>query len=179
MRVASQQLRQEQSFILEKQRNEYEQKITNLQQHVATLTTEKSFFQAPWEQTASQREKWKADYHTLNQAHQDIQKAHHSLSIAHQVLQHEEARLKQEHQTVTENITEKGKVVIQLQIQLKTTQEKMVSLESALAKAEDKIHDLRQDYSFVAQEKAHAEGQLKQLQQHVVKNTLVTGKLAT
>ena len=171
--AATQQLRQEQTLILEKQRSDYEQKIANLQQCVATLTTEKSLYQAQLEQIANQCEKLQADYHTLNQACQDIQKQHQSVSIAYQVLQQEEARLKQEHHTVTENIAEKGKIVIALQIQLKTTQEKMVSLEKALAKAEDKIQALRQDYSFAAQEKAHAEGQLKQLQQHIVKNSLV------
>lgn len=99
------------------------------------------------------------------------------MAIAYHTLQQEQERLDQQHQKLTEHFDAKNQAVMELQFQLKTHQEKIASLENDLSKAEDKILSLRQDYHFVSHEKANLAGQLKQLQQHLVKNTLVTEKL--
>jgi chromosome segregation ATPase len=175
--TATQQLRQEQTLLQEKQRSEYEQKITQFQSQVTSVTTEKFYLQAQMEQLTCAQEKLQADYQALNQLHHDAQIQQQSVAIAHHALQQEHERLVEQHQKLSEHFDAKNQAVIELQIQLKNNNEKIAALESALSKADDKIQTLRHDYHFVSQEKANLAGQLKQLQQQVVKSTLVTEKL--
>lgn len=158
--TATQQLRQEQSFCMEKQRNEYEQRISQLQQHMASITAEKSSYQAQYEQTHQALEKLRSSNEVLNQTAQEFQTKHHSLSQEH-------TRFTQQHQDQSHDYELKKQSVIELQIKLAAYEDKITLLEKNQEKADDKIQTLRDDLSFVSQEKANLEGQIKQLQKLV------------
>lgn len=155
--IATQQLRQEQSLNIENQRNEYEQKISQLQQQLTSITAEKSSYQAQYEQAHQELAKLQSTYEILNQTAQEIQTKYHSLS-------QENTKMAQQYQNQLNDLEIKKRSVIESQIKLAAYEEKITSLEKALAKSENKIQTLRDDYSFVSQEKANLEGQINQLQ---------------
>jgi chromosome segregation ATPase len=155
--TTTQQLRQEQSLNMEKQRNEYEQRISQLQQQIASITAEKSFYQAQYKQTHQVLEKLQSTHEALTQAAQEIQTKYH-------VLFQEHAKFTQQYQDQSHDYEIKKQLAIQLQIKISAYQDRITSLEKALEKAEGKIQILRDDFTFVSQEKANFEGQINQLQ---------------
>lgn len=155
--TATQQLRQEQSLSMEKQRNESEQRILHLQQQLASIAAEKSSYQAQYEQTHQSLEKLQSSHAVLNQTAQEFQTKYHSLSKEH-------TKLIQQHQDQSHDYEMKKQYVIELQIKLAVYEDKITLLEKNLEKADDKIQILRDDFSFVSHEKANFEGQINQLQ---------------
>ena len=155
--TATQQLRQEQSLSMEKQRNEYEQRISQLQQQIASITAEKLSYQAKYEQTHHALEKLQLTHEALNQSAQETQTKYHFLF-------QENAKLAQQYQGQSRDFELKKQSTIELQVKLIANEDKITSLEKNLSKAEDKIQTLRDDFSFISQEKANLEGQFKQLQ---------------
>ncbi|EKD74212.1 MAG: hypothetical protein ACD_45C00032G0002 [uncultured bacterium] len=160
--TATQQLRQEQSLNMEKQRNEYEQRISQLQQQIASISAEKSSYQAQYEQTQQAFLKLQSSHEELNQSAQKAQTQYHLLS-------QENTRLTQHYQDQSRDLEVKKQSAIELRIKLAACEDKITSLEKTLAKADDKIQTLRDDFSFASQEKANLEGQIKQLQKHFEK----------
>lgn len=154
---AAQQLRQEQSLIIEKQCNEYEQKISQLQQQIANISAERSFYKAQYEQSEQALVKLQSNYETLNKTNQKLQIKYHSLSQEH-------SKLTQQHQEYSNDYELKKKLAIELQIKLTAHVDKVASLEKIAANADDKIQALRDDLNFVSREKANFEGQVAQLQ---------------
>lgn len=155
--TATQQLRQEQSLSMEKQRNESEQRILQLQQQLASIAAEKSSYQAQYEQTHHALEKLQSSHAVLNQTAQETQTKYHSLS-------QENANLTQQYQEQSRDFELKKQSIIEQQIKLATYEEKITVLEKSLTKADDKIQILRDNFSFTSQEKANLEGQIQQLQ---------------
>jgi chromosome segregation ATPase len=155
--TTTQQLRQEQSLNIEKQRNEYEQRISQLQQQIASIATEKSSYQAQYEQTHQALEKLQSGHETLSQTTQEVQIKYHSLSQEH-------AKLTQYHQDQSRAFEVKKQSVIELQIKLAAYEEKILSLEKTLLKADNKVQILRDEKSYLTQDKAQLEGQLKKLE---------------
>jgi chromosome segregation ATPase len=96
-------------------------------------------------------------YEGLNKEEQEIKIQYRSLSQDH-------SRLTQQHQEQLHNFELTKQSYTELQIKLKSYEEKIASLESALSKSDNKIQIIRDDYNFVMQEKANLEGQVKQLQ---------------
>lgn len=162
--AAAQNLRQEQSLLLEKQRSEYEQKIMQFQQQIATLATEKSHYQAEYKQADQQRKTLRKELETANSQKEKIHKQHEPLALAHQTLQQEHQRLTKQHQQQLDKLETQSHVLIESQVTAKANADKIASLEAALSKSEDKIQALRHDYEFVSQEKANLVGQIKQLE---------------
>ena len=155
--TATQQLRQEQSLSMEKQRNEYEQRISQLQQQIANITAEKSSYQAQYEQTHLALENLQSNYEVLNQTAQEMQTKYHSLS-------QENTRVTQQHQDQLHDYELKKQSVIELQIRLAAYEDKITLLEKNLAKADDKIQILRDEKLYLTRDKAQLEGQLKKLE---------------
>jgi chromosome segregation ATPase len=158
--TATQQLRQEQSLNIEKQRNEYEQRILQLQHQIANTIAEKSSYQAQYEQTHQVLEKLQLNYETLNKSTQETQIKYHSLS-------QENAKLTQQYQEQSRDFELKKQSAIELQIKSVAYENKITALEKSLAKSDDKIQTLRDDFRFISQEKANLEGQIKQLQKMI------------
>ncbi len=162
--TATQQVRQEQSLLIEKQRSEYEQKLIQWQTQAQTAVNEKSIFET--------------QYHQLHKAHETLEKAHSvlvlqqsPLKIAHDQLQKDHEKLSQQYQEQARQLEAKQHTIIELQVTLKTDTHKIAGLEETIKKANDKVDTLRHELQFVSQEKANLEGQFKQLQ------TMLPGKL--
>ncbi len=163
--TATQQVRQEQSLLIEKQRNEYEQKLIQWQTQAQTAVNEKSIIETQYQQ--------------LREAHETLEKAHNvlvlqqsPLAIAHDQLQQNHEKLSQQVQQQAQQLEAKQHTIIELQITLKTDMQKINELEATLKKANDKIESLRHEFQFISQEKANLEGQFKQLQ------TMLPGRMS-
>lgn len=153
----SQELRQEQMVIVEKQRNEYEQKLSHLQEKIALLAQEKS-------QT-------EVKYHSLEQSHITLQ-AENKKQIeenAQYQKEHDHYRIKYKSQQETlislqKNYEEKSGLVTTMQIKLAAAEDKLSVTEKQRSIADDKIQSLRYDYQVISHEKAALEGQVQLLQ---------------
>lgn len=162
--AATQELRQEQALLLERQRSEYEQKINQCQQNITDITKEKLQYQTECKHLDKLYHALQEDLQEANRQQQDTQKQYASLSIAHQSLQREQQQITQQYHQQAEKLEQKTQVAIKLKTELDINTDKISSLHQALAKADDKIKALRHDYEFVSQEKATLAGQIKQLQ---------------
>lgn len=154
--TATQQVRQEQSLLIEKQRNEYEQKIIQWQTQAQSASHEKSLIEAQYQQLNQA-------YAKLEEAHKTLVSEHSPIKNVYKNLQQENEKLCQQYQEKVQQLETKQHTIIELQVTLKTETIKTVNAEEALKKANDKIESLRHDMQFIAQEKANLEGQLKQL----------------
>lgn len=157
---SAQQLRQEQSLIIEKQCNEYEPKISQIQQQLTNTSSERSFYKAQYEQSEQSEQslvKLQSNHDALNKTNQELQIKYHSLTQEH-------SKLTQQHQEYLHDYELKKKLAIELQIKLTAHVDKIASLEKTAASAYDKIQALRDDLNFVSREKANFEGQVDQLQ---------------
>jgi chromosome segregation ATPase len=170
---ATQQQRQEQSLLIEKQRGEYEQKLSQLQKQSDALAAEKSHYQAQYNQLNKVHEASEAEQKALVLQQKEIQQQYESLKIVHDRISQEHARLSQQLQDQAANLEAKQHAAIEFQFKLKADTDKIRSLEDALSKANDKVDALRHDNQFISQEKANLEGQMKQLQ------AVLSGKKAT
>lgn len=163
--TATQQVRQEQSLLIEKQRSEYEQKLIQWQTQAQTAINEKSIFETQYQQ--------------LHQAHASLEDAHNTLIIqqsplkgAYERMQQDHEKLSQQYQEQSQQLEAKQHTIIELQVTLKTDTHKINGLEETLKKANDKVDTLRHELQFISQEKANLEGQFKQLQ------TMLPGRLS-
>ncbi|MBX3709096.1 MAG: hypothetical protein KIT56_00720 [Gammaproteobacteria bacterium] len=141
--TATQQLRQEQSLNMEKQRNEYEQRISQLQHQIASMTAEKSSYQAQYEQAQQILEKLQLKHELLNQAAHETQTKYHILSQEH-------VKLTKQYQGQSLDLEVKKQSIIETKVKLAAYDEKITILEKSLAKADDKIQTLRDDFSFIS-----------------------------
>lgn len=162
--LATQQLRQEQSLLIEKQRNDYEQKLLQAQKQIESISTEKTNYQAQYIQLNKIHEQSELDQKELVLRHKKIEQQYELLKMAHEKMQKDHEHLSTAHQQQSLNLENKHHELIELQLKLKAEDEKIIVLENELTKANDKINSLRHDHQFTSQEKANLEGQLKQLQ---------------
>ena len=157
--AATQQLRQEQSLLIEKQRSEYEQKLSQLQ-----IINEKSLYQAKYTELNKACELLEKKENALVLEYKEIERQHEASKIAYERIQQDHEKLLQDYREQSKNLESKQQTVIELQLMIKVDGDKIVSLEDALSKANDKIDTLRHEFQFTSQAKANLEGQLKQLQ---------------
>jgi chromosome segregation ATPase len=151
--TTTQDLHQEQSLSMDKQRYEYEQRITQLQQQIADVTTEKSTYQAQHEHSQQTLEKLQSIHTALNQTANEAQTQCYSLA-------QENGRLNKQSQVQFCDLEVKNQLVIELLVRLETSEEKVISLEKILTIAEDKIQILRDEKLFLSNEKSLLEGML-------------------
>lgn len=162
--LATQQLRQEESLLIEKQRNEYEQKILRIQKQIESISTEKANYQAQYIQLNKINEQSELDQKELVLRHKKIEQQYELLKMAYEKIQKDHEHLSTAHQQQSLNLENKHHALIEFQFKLKADDEKITVLENELARANDKINSLRHDHQFTSQEKANLEGQVKQLQ---------------
>lgn len=162
--ASTQKLREEQSLLVEKQQNEYDQRLSSLLAQAHTAAQEKSICQAQYEHLAKIHESLVVEHSTLKEQHIKCQDQYGSLKVAHGQLQEDKEQLKKQVQAQTTELAETQRTVVELQLHLKQRNQEIASLEEKLAKANDKIETLRHESQFVLQEKAGLQGQLKQMQ---------------
>lgn len=162
--AATQSLRQEQALLIEKQKSEYDQKVSQLRSQLELMTVEKSNYQAQCVQINKINESLDDEQKTLILQNKEIDQKYLLLKIAGNKIQKDYEQLLQAHQNQFLDLENKNHTVIEFQFKLKSCDEKIALLESELSNANNKIHNLRHEQQFTSQEKANLEGQLKQLQ---------------
>jgi len=162
--AATQQLRQEQSLAMEKQQNEYEQRLSSLAVQANTAANEKSVVKAQYEQLAKAHESLMAEHKTLKQENTEIHSQHEVLKIMHNKIRHDHDSMKEKNQAQFTELTVLQNTAIELKLNITLRNEKIASLEEAISSSNDKIETLRHESLFTLQEKASLEGQLKQIQ---------------
>jgi chromosome segregation ATPase len=162
--AATQQLRQEQSLTIEKQQNEYEQRLSQLAAQANAAVSEKSVVEAQYGQLAKAHESLMAEHKTLKQENSEIQSQHAILKMMHEKIQHDRDAIKEKNQAQLTELTALQHTVMELQFNMKSRDEKISSQEGVIVRANDKIETLRHENQFALQEKAGLEGQLKQMQ---------------
>lgn len=162
--AATQKLREEQSLLIEKQQNEYEQRLSLLLAQANAAASEKSACQARYEQLAKMHESLMTEHKTLKQQHMEIQSQHEVLKIMHDTIQHNHDVLKKKNQIQFTELSTLQHSVIELRLNIKSRDEKITLLEEVATRSNDKIETLRHEGQFALQEKASLEGQVKQMQ---------------
>jgi chromosome segregation ATPase len=162
--AATQQLRQEQSLFIEKQRNEFDQQLSQLRSQLEFTLTEKANYQTQWIQLNKNHEALESEQKILVLRHKEVQQQYTLLKLSFDKIEKDYEQLSKTQQQQVLNLETKHHAVIELQLKVKSSDEKIASLESDLSSANNKIHNLRHEYQFMSQEKANLEGQLKQLQ---------------
>jgi chromosome segregation ATPase len=162
--AATQQLRQEQSLAMEKQQNEYEQRLSSLAVQANTVANKKSVVEAQYEQLAKAHESLMAEHKTLKQENTEIHSQHEVLKIMHDKIRHDHDLMKEKNQAQFAELTALQHTVIELKLNITIRNEKIALLEKDMARANDKVETLRDENQFSLQEKANLEGQIKQMQ---------------
>lgn len=171
--ASTQKLREEQSLLLEKQQNEYDQRLSLLLTQAHTAVQEKSVCQGQYEHLTKIHESLVVEHSTLEKQHIKHQEQYGSLKVTHSKLQEDYDRLKEQIQVQASELAATQRIVAELQLYLKQRDQEIASLEEKLAKANDKIETLRHESQFVLQEKAGLEGQLKQMQKMLLSGQVV------
>ncbi len=128
------------------------------------MTIEKSNYQAQCVQLNKINESLDAEQKTLILLNKEIDQKYSLLKITSDKIQKDYEQILQTHQNQSLNLENKNHAVIELQLKLKSSDEKITLLGSELSVANNKIHNLRHEQQFTLQEKANLEGQLKQIQ---------------
>lgn len=162
--TSTQELRQEQSLLLEKQRNEYEHRILELQKKLEVLIGKNSSVEVKYQILLQENKKLSTERTAIITASKDAQNKNDAVNIAYEKLKQDYDQIKERAQRQAQEIEAKQHTLTEVQIQLKTCNEKITVLEASLAEADDKIQNLRHDYQFSIQEKANLAGQVEQLQ---------------
>lgn len=172
--ASTQQLRQEQSFFMEKQQNEYEQKLSLLLAQVNTAISEKSACQAQHDQLTKAHESLAMEHKALITQFGGIHNQHEFLKIAHNKIQQDYDAVNGQNQEKIDALSALQHTVVELKLNIKLKDEKIASLEEAVGKGNNKIETLRHETQFALQEKATLEGQLKQIQAMVSSDKIQT-----
>jgi chromosome segregation ATPase len=160
--TATQQLRLEQDMIVEKQRAGYEQRLLQLQERVEVMAREKTFLEARCAGLDSDYKASLAREAAGSEKADQMRQKHTILEANYDTLAQNLAEVSEE-LTVQRRASEtKSHELVECQLKLQMAENNLSSLQEALSAAEDKIAALRDDYLFVAQEKANLEGQIEQ-----------------
>lgn len=162
--AATQKLREEQSLLIEKHQNEYEQRLSLLLAQANTAVSEKSTYQAQYDQLVKMHEPLIAEHKMLFTQHVEILGQHESLKTTHKKLLQDHVALAVKNRTLEDELLALQRHVMELQLNIKSMDEKAATLEETVAKSNDKIEALRHENQFALQEKAALSGQLRQLQ---------------
>src|SRR3990167_3938493 len=162
--AATQQLRQEQALQIEKQRSEFDQRILQQQTTINELSSQNSALEMQRNFFQNQHEAIDYDYRLLVSRNTTTQEEYAKLEISLNKMEKDYDALLKKLDEQSNVLESKHMNVMELDIKLKLNAEKITSLEKDLSSANNKIHTLRHDHQFMAQEKANLEGQLKQFQ---------------
>ena len=165
---ATQQLRLEQEIMVEKQRADYEQKLSQLQDRIEITAREKTFLEARCAGLDKDCKIALAREAALVEEAEKLRQKYTILEANYVTLERDLGEVSEELRVQRQALEAKRRELVECQVKLKMVDAKAVSLENALSTAEDKIVNLRDENSFVAQKKANLEGQVKQLREMLV-----------
>lgn len=151
---SSQKLRQEQSIMLDKQRQDHEQKLSQLQNMLSEANKQASINEHKFNQSNTELKKITPKYTELEIELANIQKTNEQVTFELSLLKSDHKALKVEHHQQLKTMTI-------LEEKLRNEQESSSHVKHELEQSHDKIEQLRSDYQFLAQEKAKLEGFLQ------------------
>ncbi len=162
--AATQQLRLEQDIIVENQRAGYEQRLLQLQQQIEGMIREKTFLEARCAGLDRDYSASLARETAVIEEAEQLRRKYTTLEANYDTLKQNFDEASQELSAKRQDLEVKNHELVECQLKFKMVEDNLSSLQKALSAAEDKIVALRDDYLFMAQEKANLEGQVKQLQ---------------
>ena len=151
---SSQKLRQEQSIMLDKQRQDHEQKLSQLQNMLSEANKQASINEHKFNQRNIELEKITPKYAELKNEFTNIQKTNEQITFELTLLKDDHKAIRVEHHQQLRTITI-------LEENIRNEKESSSHVKHELEQANDKIEKLRSDYQFLAQEKAKLEGFLQ------------------
>jgi chromosome segregation ATPase len=157
---AIQQLYTEHNLIIEKQQIQYQQETAELQRELVLLRGQLK----EYEQKIAHNNAELKQLHILNQQYEDIKKDMQNHTHEFVLLKERSEQYKQQLQIANNDLTEKNRHIFECEKQMAILADHNNRLQNQLLSVEDKIELLRQEKSFLAQEKAELQGYLKQLE---------------
>lgn len=151
---SSQKLRQEQSIMLDKQRQDHEHKLSQLQNMLSEANKQASINEHKFNQSNTELEKITPKYTKLKIEFANIQKTNEQITFELSLLKDDHKALKAEHHQQLRTMTI-------IEEKLRNEKESSSHVKHELEQSHDKIEKLRSDYQFMAQEKAKLEGFLQ------------------
>lgn len=159
-----QQLQQEKALAIEKQTVAYEQTLTQLRQQLMFEVSEKEKFKSLLEQTQGLLEESK-------QAYTVIEERFKEKVISEATIHDRYHQLLEQFKISTSTLEHKSKLLVETEQKYKIENQQVLVFKQTLEQAQEKIERLRQEQLSLAQEKATLEGQLKQMQTFMQKQT--------
>ena len=159
-----QKLREEQILLIEKQRTEYEREITSLKHEASAAFHQKNNLQLQINQIENGLKLTNVHNHQLIEENCILQKQLKEKTINEAILHEKYNQLDKSCLNYQKKCEEQSEVNIELEKKLAVISNQTTSLQASLSEAQDKIQILRDEKLFLAQEKSHLEGQLKQLE---------------
>ena len=162
--AAVQKRKETESLALEKQQQQHEQQVAQLQQELHSSLLEKSQWQVRVQQadvlllTAEQK------YKSQSEEMKQLVEKNNTLQVNHEIGQQSYQQLLKRFELTEIDLKEQVQILSNTQITLTLLTQKNEQLRQFQQQAEDKIQALRDEKLFLAQEKAHLEGQFRQLQ---------------
>lgn len=157
--TAMQKLQQEQALAVERQQNQFEQELSYLRNQLSDSVNEKNHFALQVEKLHHQLEGLE-QYKTQNQTLEQKSKEYQIRTIT---LEESSKILRSQHADLLKTVEKKQQALVVSEQRVAVVISQCGDLKQALQQAEDKISTLRHEQLFIAQEKAHLEGQLKEL----------------
>ena len=159
--LSIQNLQQQQSIAIEKQKMQYELEITQLKEKYFGETDEKNRFKLLFEQASGALDKSDHEYKT-------VEKNLREKEINEATLKDRYERLAEQHQQNSIVLKNKLKILTEVEQKLKTEKKELLKTTQALQTAEDKIKKLRHEQLFLVEEKANLKGQIQAFTQQPV-----------
>lgn len=161
---AVEQQRQEQALFLEKQRSEYELKLSQLQNQLTFSLNEKTEYQTKYDGIFQKHNQLLINFESEKNNAQLFQKNCDSLSVENTQIKNEIEKLTAHQNQLTEKLENNNSENTALYIQLKSSENNIASTKDSHDRLEHKMRILHEQFDKISHEKAFLEGQLKQLQ---------------
>lgn len=168
--VATQQLRQEQDMMVEKQRAASEQRLLQLQEQIDAMIREKTFLEARCTGLDRDYNASLAREAAVSEEAAQLRQEYIALKANYDTIEQNLSHASDEFTAQRQALEAKGRELMECQMKLRMAEDNLRSLQEALSTAEDKIVVLRDDNIFLKQEKANLEGQVTQLHSIMKKN---------
>lgn len=157
---AVEQQRQEQALLLEKQRSEYEIKLSQLQNHLSTTLHERTQYQTRFDSLSEAHHKLESDFSEEKNNNKLLQKNCDSLSAENLKMTNEVEKLNLHQNQISQQLENKNSENAELYIQIKSSENINLSLKTQLDKLDHKMQILIDDHNKTLQEKYFQEAKL-------------------
>ena len=161
---AIEQQRQEQALLFEKQRVEFELKLSQLQNQLMFISQEKIKIETQYNEIKNSHERFlhssqkiQTEYHDLKINYQQLLMSHAQELKSHQ-------QLLQQNEIQKNDINTKNKEISEIKIAYAISENQLKIISKQLQHTEDQLSDLKNQYQFTLSDKIRLENQLQHIQ---------------